>query len=274
MSLPRLTHPGPVTGARLEAVPCLAHPLTLHLRAGRPLAQAVAEAMAEVGFAGGYLRLEGLELSPLVWVIPAPAPGDGRVAWFSEPYSLSNGRVLSGGLHLGRRGEAALCHCHGVWTAGEGAPRMGHLRCDDSILAKDALVRGWGLSGAIFRQENDAETGFTLFAPVATGGSGPGQKAFLCRLRPNEDVAALTSLGLGPARIEGIGSLIGAHFEAGPSVEGTAAEFLVERGAMDDAGTRLEVVVTGMDGTMRSGVLAPGRNAICVTAELLLIPAR
>ena len=80
MTLRRLIHPGPVAGPRIETVPCRVEALRLRLRAGLPLNRAVAQALAEAGFAAGYLRLEGVALVPLVWVIPAPAPGDGRVA--------------------------------------------------------------------------------------------------------------------------------------------------------------------------------------------------
>lgn len=271
MSLPRLTHPGPVTAPRVEAVPCAAHPLTLRLKAGRTLAVALAEALAQADFGAAYLRLDGLQLAPLVWVIPAPAPGDGRVAWFSAPRRLDAGRIEAGGVHLGQAGADLFCHCHGWWT-GAGGPGIGHLLCEDSILAADATVSGWGITGAAFRRTEDPETGFPLFAPTAH----PGRRregAWLCRIRPNEDpVDALAGLAGGRLRVEGLGSLIGATFLGDPALPGPAAEFLIERGTASGTGAALDVAATGMSGEIHRGRLAPGRNAVCVTAELLLLP--
>lgn len=270
MSLPRLTHPGPVTGPRVEAVPCAAHPLTLRLRAGRTLAAAVAEALAQAGFGVGYLRLDGLRMAPLVWVIPAPAPGDGRVAWFSAPHRLEAGRIEAGGVHLGWAGADPFCHCHGWWTGATGQG-IGHLLCEESILAADATVSGWGITGAAFRRTADPETGFPLFAPTSDTSRG-GEGAWLCRIRPNEDpVGALAGLAGGRLRVEGLGSLIGATFLGAPTLPGVAAEFLIERGTASGESAALDVVATGMSGEVHRGRLAPGRNAVCVTAELLLL---
>ena len=274
MSLPQLRHPGPVTGPRLEAVPCGAHPVTLRLRAGQTLAAAVAEALAAAGFGAGYLRLDGLHLAPLVWVIPAPAPGDGRVAWFSAPRRLAAARIEAGGVHLGQAGADPFCHCHGWWTGGD-RQGIGHVLCEDSLLAADAEVSGWGIAGAAFRRTDDPETGFPLFAPAAdAAGAGAGAGAWLCRIRPNEDPAiALAGLAPGRLRVEGLGSLVGANFLGAAGVSGVAAEFLIERGTASRAGAALHVAATGMSGEIHRGRLAPGRNAVCVTAELLVLPA-
>lgn len=275
MSLPHLTHPGPITHPRLEALPARAHPLTLRLRAGRPIFAAATEALAAAGFTAGYLRLDGAVLAPAVHVIPAPAPGDGRVAWFSAPRHLARARIGAGGLHVGTEDGTPFCHCHGVWSGGDAPPVMGHLLGDESLLAKDAVVTGWGLSGAAFRREHDPETRFSIFAPVPVPAPSiaGGQPALLCRLRPNEDLAwAIGSLGLPQARIEGIGSLIGARFLIEQPVPGDAAEFLIEAGEIAADGLRLQVAATGMDGRLRRGLLAPARNPVCVTAELLLLP--
>lgn len=271
MTLRRLTHPGPVAGPRIETVPCRVEALRLRLRAGLPLNRAVAQALAEAGFAAGYLRLEGVALAPLVWVIPAPAPGDGRVAWFSAPHRMEAGRITLGGIHLGRDGSAAFGHCHGLWTGADGATGIGHLLGDESILAADADVTGWGIAGARLERRDDPETGFALFAPVALDLSAPN--AALCRVRPNEDlVTALTGLDLGPVRIEGLGSLVGGDFENGPPVDGEAAEFVIDSGAVSAGAVRLDIVATGMDGALRRGRLSAGHNAVCVTAELLVLP--
>ncbi|MBC7133038.1 MAG: DUF296 domain-containing protein [Roseovarius sp.] len=279
MSLPHLTHPGPAVGPRLTAVACTAHPVTLRLPAGARVTQAVAEALQRAGFAAGYLRLDGVALAALRYVIPAPGPGDGRVAWYGETRQLNGARVIAAGLHLGEAGGAPFCHCHGIWAEDAAPAVMGHLLCDESVLARDAVVSGWGISGARLSRQDDPETGFALFEPVAVAAAphedgAPRGAARLCRIRPNADLATeLGRLRVGRAQVEGIGSLIGVAFEAAPPVAGPAAEVLITRGALDARSLSLEIAAVGMDGGLREGVPARGRNAVCITAELLVLPA-
>ncbi|WP_353471681.1 hypothetical protein PVT71_10235 [Salipiger sp. H15] len=269
----RLGHPGPRAEARFAARPCRAAPVQLRLAAGVSFEQAVVQGFAEAGFSAGYLRLAGAAFERLDYVIPAPAPGDGRAAWYSATHRLQHARLSEAGLHLGTKNGAPFLHCHGLWSAGEEPLRMGHLLAPDSVLAEETVATGWGLTGAALEVRPDPETGFDLFTPVPCGIEAEGHPALLCTLRPNEDPhALLVAAGetLGRARIEGIGSLVNTSFEAG-WLESYATEVLLRCGRLTGDSVILNAASVGFDGAPMSGVLRPHENRICITAELLLI---
>lgn len=269
-----LTHPGPVSARRLIPLPCRAQAVTLPLRAGLAVDRAAAAAFAEAGFQAGYLRLAALPLSALAWVIPArAAPGNPCVAWFSDTRRAAGGTIIAGGLHLGARDSQPFVHCHGLWRDPDGALYAGHLRADETVLAQDCTAQGWGLSGARFEVQHDPETGFPLFTPQPFGAMGPGEPATLLRLCPNQDLSrALDGLPDG-TRIEGIGSLIGTRFDDAPPIDGPATEIWLREGRIAQGAARLRAVSVGMDGTAQQGWLSRDANAVCVTAELLILPA-
>ncbi|SNT71779.1 hypothetical protein [Paracoccus seriniphilus] len=268
-----LTHPGPRNPARFTALPCRARPVELQLQAGIPVEQAVVQAFSQAGFSAGYLRLADASFTRLSYVIPGPAPGDGRAAWYSATHVIEDAVLAEAGLHLGRKNGAPFLHCHGLWSDVGGPLRMGHLLTGDSILARDLHVSGWGLSGATLEVQPDPETGFELFTPTATTSSRTGQPALLCRLRPNEDPHALlpqAGATLGKARIEGLGSLINTSFTDGTQ-DSYATEVLLRSGRLDRDGVTIEAASVGLDGEPMSGILHPHDNRICITAEVLLI---
>mgnify|MGYP001200966504 FL=1 len=275
--LRHILHPGPPAPARFQAAPCRAAPVSLLLRGGASVADAVSVALYEAGFRAAYLRLDGAVLSPLDYVIPAPAPGDGHAAWYSATRRLAtDARIIHGGVHVGERDGAAFIHCHGVWQTRGDPPAMGHLLGPDSILEADCFVRGWGITGARLVSRPDPETEFTLFQPERRDdATGVGTAAVLLTLRPNQDIGhaiatAAAQHGVTHARIEGIGSLSGTAFEDGSQVESYASEILILDGALRGGSVTLDAASVGFDGHMLSGRLARGRNAICVTAEILL----
>ena len=112
-------------------------------------------------------------------------------------------------------------------------------------------------------------------------GSGPddGPRARAVTLRPNQDVgtaiaAICAEHGITEARLFGIGSLNGARFANGPSMDSYASELLIRDGRIE-AGTsepRLDVSVVAMDGTIFEGRLVHGDNPVCVTSELVILP--
>ena len=77
--------------------------------------------------------------------------------------------------------------------------------------------------------------------------------------------------GVSAARIEGLGSLVGVSFTEG-RIADYATELLLTGGALDQGRATLEAVATGFDGHPHAGRLAEGRNRICITAELLILP--
>ncbi|WP_333829090.1 PCC domain-containing protein [Pararhodobacter sp.] len=271
--LRRIQHPGAPASERLRSLPCHAAPLRLTLPAGQSLAEAVPQAFARAGFAFGYLRLDGADFAPLNFVTPAPAPGDGHAAWYSATHHSSAARARHAGVHLGLRDGKPFLHCHGIWDGTP--PDAGHMLCEDSILAQDCTVAGWGLKGAGLVASHDRETDFTLFRPERQG-DAPIANAFLITLRPNQDIsAALLAFAqehrITAAQIEGIGSLVGTAFSDGRMIESYATEILVVQGRLQDDALSLQIAAVGFDGRCQSGTLAAGANAVCVTAEILLL---
>lgn len=267
----KITHPGPRADIRADVMPCRAEPVQVTLRAGETLTRAITEGLKRAGFSNGYLRLDGAAFAPMSYVMPAPAPGDGHAAWYSQTYAHPMAQISHGGAHLGLRDGQPFVHCHALWQD----QGMGHLLCDDSLLASDVTVRGWGLRGAGLVAQADPETLFTLFRPQATIPPSKGA-AFLITLRPNQDIGR-TLLGIAHdhqitrARVEGIGSLVGTVFEQAPSLESYATELLIVEGNLDRGEISLQVASVGFDGACQQGVLRAGANAVCVTAEVLMI---
>lgn len=267
----RITHPGPVAPARADVLACEAVALTLVLRAGLPLTGAVTDALSGAGFDFGYLRLDGLRLAPLVYVIPAPASAQGHAAWYSATHRLAEARISHGGAHVGQRNGRGFVHAHVRWDR----LGMGHLLCDDCRIAEDVTVRGWGLRGAGLVAQDDAETRFTLFRPQPTGPCTPNAR--LLTLRPNQEIgAALQALcdGAGSTQVEGIGSLVGTIFQSAPAIDSHGTEILIVEGHVSRSTAALRVASVGFDGRSELDHLAPGQNALCVTAEILLLPTQ
>ncbi|WP_322893413.1 MULTISPECIES: PCC domain-containing protein [unclassified Yoonia] len=277
MTLRQITHPGTPAPDRLTALPCNAVPVQLTLPAGQTLADAVPAAFAQAGFTFGYLRIDGAAFAPLTFVTPGPAPDDSHAAWYSQTYQMKASRAKHGGVHLGQRDGKPFLHCHGVWDKTDDLPDAGHLLCEDSIIAQDCTVTGWGITGAGLVGRHDPETNFTLFRPEPE--VAPTQSnAFLITLRPNQDIgAALMAFTrqqqIRTAQVEGIGSLVGTSFDDGKQIASNATEILILAGELTYDTNRLEVASVGFDGHAHIGQLAQGANAVCVTAEILLLCA-
>ena len=276
----RIQHPGVVGEERLRALPCEAVPVRVTLVAGQSLTQAVQSAFVKLGFDFGYLRLDGASFAPLRFVTPAPSPGDDHAAWYSATHeNITPMRARHAGVHLGQREGLPFLHCHGLWDGlwdgATGLPDAGHMLCDDSILSQDFAASGWGLKGAGLVSCHDPETNFILFQPQATAGLVKSN-ALLVTLRPNQDItAALLALAhyhaIATARIEGIGSLVGTAFCDDQKIKSYATEILILDGQLQDSGLDLQIVSVGFEGRGYTGRLARDANAICVTAEILVI---
>lgn|GEM_PF-233085 len=272
----QIQHPGEVAKERLSALPCEALPVRVTLVAGQSLAQAVQSAFAELGFDFGYLRLDGASFAPLRFVTPAPSPDDDHAAWYSATHERTAAvRARHAGVHLGQRETQPFLHCHGLWDGAAGLPDAGHMLCDDSILSQDFEATGWGLKGAGLVSCHDPETNFILFRPQVTD-SPAKTNAFLVTLRPNQDIGSALlafrhSHGNATARLEGIGSLVGTVFRDGQKVESYATEILILDGQLQDSGLDLRIASVGFDGRGHTGHLARDANAICITAEILVL---
>ncbi|WP_420403561.1 hypothetical protein [Nisaea sp.] len=275
-----VTHPGPVAAERQEILPAEGRPVALTLGAGLPLEDAVAEAMAAEGLDGAWLEIEEAIVSTLDYVIPALSPDEDHVAWYSDIRSFGGpGRIEKLGMMVGREGGASFLHGHGLWAPAGGEIAMGHILAPRTMLAAPAVARGTGLAGARFERRPDEETNFTLFRPSGKEREAETADYALVRLAPNQDFSdaldtACARLGWESARVHGLGSLIGAAFEDGGTLDSLPTEFLIldaEARAEGRTGPGPEIAIVGVEGgDIRSGALKRGGNAVLITAELLL----
>src|SRR5262245_18067945 len=112
----------------------------------------------------------------------------------------------------------------------------GHVLPDRSMVSTLVRATAWIASGVRMVSEAEAETGFTLFHPVAEPQTGKraGFRTVMARVRPNIDIteaveAICLKHGFANAILRGsIGSLIGARYADGASsVDDIATEVLV-----------------------------------------------
>ena len=269
-----VVHPGPVAQPRIDAARSAGREIEVTLAAGMPLEDAVADATE--GFAGAYLELVDAPVAALDYVIPAHAADRAHVAWYSDMHAFGGpGRIDRLGMIVGRHGDASFLHGHGLWTPEGGPQAMGHVLAPRTVLAEPATARGVGLTEAGFARRPDPETNFELFQ--ATGGAAQGDHAAV-RLRPNQDFAdaldaACAEFGWTAARVRGLGSLIGARFEDGAVLDSLPSEFLVTDAVVTavGGGPAPEIAIVGIDGgTILSGRLRRGENAVLITAEVVM----
>lgn len=280
--LSQITHPGPVAPDRFTALPCHAIPVTVTLRGGVPLMQAVAEGFAAAGHDAGWLDLRDVQCDALAYLIPGLDPSGEHAAWYDGPHHGGPGVILQMGLWLGLRDGAPFLHGHGKWDIPGQGERVGHILPFDTVLAEDTAVQGWAISGAQLQVAPDAETGFSLFQPQPrpVGGPAPDDatvcKALLITLRPNGDISATleriaAAYGVAQATVLGLGSLVTPRFAPSGGVDSFATEILLTDGQLRDGQVELCALIVGLDGTHQHGRLAHGSCAVCVTCELLLI---
>jgi len=145
------------------------------------------------------------------------------------------------------------------------------------------LYAAFGIDGAAFTAEPDRETNFKLFGPVSSAATGATttNRAFAIRLRPNQDFAgALEAFcrerGITGARLHGgVGSIIGARFADGRSVEPFATELAVHSGAIASGASgaleaELDIALVDYTGGIAEGRLMRGDNPVLMTMELVL----
>ncbi|SDX34871.1 DUF296 domain-containing protein [Roseicitreum antarcticum] len=286
--LSQIIHPGPAAHDRFTALRCAATPVTVSLRGGVPLMQAVAEGFAAAGFDAGWLDLRDAPCDALTYLIPGLDPSGAHAAWYNGPHHGGPGVIRQLGLWLGLRDGASFLHGHGLWSIAGQGDRVGHILPFDTVLTHDITAHGWGLRAARLVVAPDPETGFSLFQPQPLPGlahvaptcssseAAPPQDAVLVTLRPNGDISAMLDQialthDMPDAQVLGLGSLIGPRFATGGGVDSFATEILLTAGQIRDGESHLSALVVGLDGTHQHGALARGACAVCVTCELLLI---
>lgn len=239
---------------------------------GAILMQAVADAMDAAGADSGVIEVDGLGIGPYRFVGPGPSSDGLHAAWYSPPRGGERATITHGTAIVGRRDGAWWLHCHAVWQDGDTA-WCGHLLPDEVTVAEESTVTLHMITGAVFDVSMNEETRFPIFHP--TRGTPQGN-AVLAKLAPHKDITeALEEIaaaaGFAKARVLGIGSLIGAHFQQGASMASPISEVLILPGATTGTETHLPMHCVDPDDAQFSGALLRGKGPVCVTFELMLI---
>jgi predicted DNA-binding protein with PD1-like motif len=281
-----IVQPGPPVAERIQWVEARGRAFTFTLEAGLPLLEAARRGFAAQGFAGGTLNINGGALGPFAYVMPALSKTSEHAAFYSEtfrPQGLT--RLKLAAMTLGVRDGGPFFHCHGLWTEADGRVNGGHMLPEETLVAEPFEVEAFGIDGAVFAAELDPETNFKLFGPVAseTRGAITTARAFVLRLRPNQDFAAALegfcrARGIPRATIRGgVGSTIGARFADGRVVDPFATELAITSGTIAaGAGGALEaeldIALVDYTGGIAEGRLLRGDNPVLMTMELVLEP--
>jgi predicted DNA-binding protein with PD1-like motif len=279
-----IAQPGPPAPERIQWVEARGRAFSFTLQAGLPLLEAARRGFAEAGFSGGVLSMRGGALGPFAYVMPALSKTGANAAFYSDTFRPPGVTQLKlGAMTLGERDGAPFFHCHGLWTETDGGLHGGHILPEESIVAESFAVEAFGIDGAMFTAEPDAETNFKLFGPVARAGTDvkAESRAFALRLRPNQDFAAALERfcrqhGILRARVRGgVGSTIGAHFTDGRTVVPFATELAIKAGVIApgaDGTLHAEINVALVDylGGIAEGRLMRGDNPVLMTMELVL----
>ncbi|VAW04266.1 hypothetical protein MNBD_ALPHA07-530 [hydrothermal vent metagenome] len=280
-ALPKyIQQPGP-DGAPYISVPTGLTGLEFDLPAGVPLHLSLAHEIKARGLTGGYFRIKDAAMAQLHYVIPALSKDDKHVAWYSDVLKPEMpGRIVDAGIICGFYKGAPYYHCHGRISDASGKSAMGHLLPEACVLSQPTRVIGHGFTGARFTRNFDPQTGFELFTPQAVAADPFEAQAQLLRIAPNTEIsAALTecchNAGWTRATVQGIGSLIGAHFADGRVLDSFATEFLITKGEIDltapEPNVALDIVLVGLDGGFKSGRLKQHSNPVLITSEIILI---
>ena len=279
-----IAQPGPIATERIQWVEARGRAFSFTLQAGLPLLEAARRGFAAEGFVGGTLNMTRGVLGPFGYVMPALSRTGENAAFYSDTFRPAGRTQLKlGAMTFGSRDGAPFFHCHGLWQEADGRINGGHMLPEETVIAESFEVQAFGLDGAVFAAEPDAETNFKLFGPVSDPGTSAKatSRAFALRLRPNQDFAGSLEAfcrqhGILRARMHGgVGSTIGACFTDGRSVVPFATELAVRTGTIttDADGTLqagLEIALVDYLGGIAEGRLVRGDNPVLMTMELVL----
>src|SRR6202165_5454583 len=169
----RIAQPGPPAPERIQWVEARGRAFSFTLQAGLPLLEAARRSFAAEGFAGGTLNMKGGALGPFAYVMPALSKTGENAAFYSDSFRPAGiTRLKMGAMTLGQRDGAAFFHCHALWTKADGRASGGHILPEETIVAEPFEVDAFGIDGAVFTAEPDAETNFQMFVPLAVAARG------------------------------------------------------------------------------------------------------
>ena len=275
----RLRQPGPKAAEPFESFVGSKRRLDFVIEPGLTLIEAIARPMGAANIVAASLVLEGGGFAPFQYLMPALSTDGFHAAWYSDPHRPEGEVALEvGNATFGDRDGVPFIHCHAIWTESDGRRRAGHVLPHEAVISAPIRVTAWGVDGVRMISEPDAETGFTLFHPAADvrAKSNEEPRMVMARVRPNVDVteaidAICRKHGIAKATLRGsIGSLIGARYRDGNSVDDIATEVLVTQGSVSARGTKLEIVMVDTGGSITQGELLRGENPVCITFELCL----
>jgi predicted DNA-binding protein with PD1-like motif len=279
-----IKQPGVPVAERIQWVEARGRAFSFTLQAGLPLLEAARRGFATEGFGGGVLNFKSGALGPFAYVMPALSKTGANAAFYSDTFRPGGiTRVRLGSMTVGERDGAPFFHCHGLWTEADGRASGGHMLPEATVVAEPFAVDAFGIDGALFTAEPDGETNFKLFGPAAsaTTGARTTSRAFVLRLRPNQDFSGslegfCRAHGITRAKIHGgVGSTIGARFTHGGVIEPFATELAVTAGSIapGDSGAleaALDVALIDYTGGIGEGRLIRGDNPVLMTMELVL----
>ncbi|NPC57308.1 PCC domain-containing protein [Caenimonas soli] len=277
-----IEHPGPVHAERVQSIPTAVRKVELELPRGKSLLDSLTEAVAANGATSAVFSLHGGSLAPMAFFMPAESKSPEHAVYFSDRFeAVGAARLESGCITFGLRDGQSWLHCHAVWTESDGRRRCGHISPAESLVAEPIRLSAWLIAGANFVVSADAETNFSLFQPAAIPTPNIDTNALVVRVRPNEDLC--TSLenvcmahGIRNAQVRGgVGSLVGAAFDDGRTVEPFVTEVFIRQGHIapgPDGSLRADVDISLVDhtGQMAEGRLRRGQNPVLVTFEIVL----
>lgn len=286
-AVPRaLRQPGPADADRIDAAADTGRTLDFTLAAGMSLLDAVAAPLEAARLAGAAVMVRGVRFNPFRYVIPALSSDPVHVAYYSATHAPENEvEVTYGTLTYGEKDGRPFLHCHALWRDQTGQPRGGHVLPTDSVVSAPGQASAFGTERVAMVSRFDPETNFSLFRPVASIPSQPSDAAsarcIMVRIKPNVDLvegveAVCRRHGVRHAQVRsGIGSIVGAEFEDGCTIEPHPTEILVLDGriAPDRHGRpRADLTIALIDtaGRVHEGRPVRGRNPVLICFELVL----
>lgn len=277
-----IEHPGPIHLTRVDCLPATVRRVDFELPRGATLLQGLADAVRAHGTTSAVFSLHGVALSPMRFVMPALSSTSKHVAYFSERFEAHGAaRIEAGSITYGLRDGEPSLHCHATWIESDGSRHSGHLLAAESCIEHTVRLEGWMLGGAGFEVTPDPETNFSLLQVVSSSARSGDASALVVRVRPNVDLClALEGLcaerGIRQACIRGgVGSLIGAVFDDGRTVEPFVTEVYVRSGVIEpglDGAVQaaIDVGLVAHTGEIADGRLARGQNPVLITFELVI----
>jgi predicted DNA-binding protein with PD1-like motif len=279
----RIEQPGPATPGRIDAVESHGLRFDMQLQPGLTLLEAVRRSFAAAGFTSGVARVDGAALAPFVYVMPALSRTPEHAAFYSDTYRPAGVTwIETGVMTFGLRDGAPFFHCHALWTEADGKRSGGHILPEETVLAEAITLPAVGLDSATFVAAPDPETNFKLFGPVAAESLGSTREGrfYALRVKPNVDFSTAleqfcVAQGIKHATIHGgVGSIIGARFIDGRSVDNFATEVAITSGEISvrdgEASSEIDVALVDYTGALASGRLVRGDNPVLMTFELVL----